>query len=127
MANVLSYSTLYERKQRFYASVSLIIYCHFFTVRNTRSPTLTLQNMHRRAEAYQITQLLYRNIFSHIFLAFYALHFFLPKQKEKDKYSYKGQTDSLSKPCYSYHAITKTFLALQCRHQLHVCPNKNNS
>ena len=76
---------LYMREIHVFMSpFSLIVYNHFFTVRITGSTTLTLQNMHRRAEAYQITQLLYRNSFSRIFLALCLAFFFIPKQKEKD-------------------------------------------
>ena len=118
MTNALSNSTLYERNPCFYVPIFADKLQPIFHRRITCSTTLTLQNMHRRAEAYQIKQLLYRNSFSCIFLAFYALHFFPTKTEgkilERDKYSYKRQPDSLAKSCFHlcfcYLVVSKTFL-----------------
>ena len=102
----------------FMSPLSLIIYSHFFTVWITHSTTLTLKNLHRRAEAYQIKQLLYRNSFSRIFLAFYALHFFSYQNRRKKTWMrqilIQETSDSLPKSCFHlcfcYLVVSKTFL-----------------
>ena len=104
----------------FMSPFSLIIYNHFFTVRITRSTTLTLETCTGELKLTKSSSCCLETVFPTFVLLFMHNTFFSTKTEgnrlEWDKYSYKRQPDSFPKPFlylgFCYHAISNTFLVL---------------